>query len=189
MLYQWRAPRGARAPGWGEPKPGFLCVSARATLSVQSQITAGASASLAFPYRHGPCPGSASARRRLPASLRLPLVSAGLSFSLRPLLPCLPSSELTDQAKTRDLDSVSRQGFSPGLGWRLRGLGTVVRGWPLAIWGKTLMSCAKSVSPSPYAPLPFLLQAIRNISCLAGKKGKERCPQNATSRSGDPEAK
>ncbi|XP_041503085.1 COUP transcription factor 2 isoform X2 [Microtus oregoni] len=47
-------------------------------------------------------------------------------------------------------------------------------GWPLVIWGKTLMSCAKSFSPSPYAPLPFLLQSIRNISCLAGgKKGGE----------------
>jgi hypothetical protein len=32
----------ARAPGWSEPMPGFLCVSARATLPVLSQITAGA---------------------------------------------------------------------------------------------------------------------------------------------------
>nr|XP_048290776.1 COUP transcription factor 2 isoform X1 [Myodes glareolus] len=35
------------------------------------------------------------------------------------------------------------------------------------------MSCTKSVSPSPYAPLPFLLQSIRNISCLAEKQGEE----------------
>lgn len=69
---------GARAPGWDKPTPGFLCVSARATLLVRSQITAPARASPAFPGLPRPCPGSTGACRRFPASPWLPLALAGL---------------------------------------------------------------------------------------------------------------
>lgn len=185
-LGQWRAGLRARAPGWGERSPGFLCVSGRADLPVRRQITAPARAFSALPGPPGPCAGCAG--RLLPASPRLPLAAAGLS----PPSPSVSLSPSTDYAAARPRLS-ARLSPSP----RPAGAGTAGFGgepfWDgLRPSGVSPCVFCKSVSPSPSpdSPLPLpLLQSIRNISCLAVKKKDVPRMLPPTHRAGDPEAK
>ena len=185
MLGQWRARRRARAPGWGERTPRFLCVSARATLPVRRQITARARAWPAFPGPPGPSPGCAG--RPLPVSPRLPLASAGLS--LRPLPPSLFLR--AHRLGCRQTSALSLSLTGGGLrGWGCGVGGKAVPGWPQAVRGEAWCLLQKRLTLPPASPLPLpLLQSIKNISRLAVRKKDAPRMLHLSHRAGDREAK